>query len=396
MHLSQYVILKPDKATSIARRHPWVFSGAIQSRHGKPKTGDRVSVRTPEGDWLAWGHYSKEQSIAVRIMEFGTGLPEPDFWLRRIQSALDLRMDLDLVDGDATDCCRLIHGEGDGLPGLIVDWYAGVAVVQMHTLGMKNDQDHIVSALKVALGNKLKAIYDKSAQVLLRHHNVEHSEGTLFGQLPEQIIAKENGCRFEIDVLQGQKTGFFLDQRENRLLVGLIAHGKRILNVFSYTGGFSVSALKHGAKHVDSLDISARALALGDANVALNFNDAPHRAIEADAMEYLKAHAADYDVVILDPPAFAKGKHAREAALQAYQRLNGMAIKSMPEGALLFTFSCSQAVDEPAFSKAVLSAALQAGRAVQILQKLHQAADHPTAGGHPEGMYLKGMLLRVL
>ena len=396
MPLAAYVILKPEKEASLERQHPWVFSGAIQSRHGRPRTGDRVAVRTASGQWMGWGHYTKGQSIAVRMLAFDAAEPTSGFWAARIQQAVALRKRLGLIDGDRTNCCRLLHGEGDGLPGLIIDWYAGVAVLQLHTLGMLAERSAIVDALVTTLGDALIAVYDKSAKVLARHHNVEHVDETVFGKLPAEVQAREHGNTFEVDVIQGQKTGFFLDQRDNRALVGSFSTGKRVLNVFSYTGGFSVSALAGGAKEVHSLDSSSRALEVGDRNVTLNFKEARHRSIEADALEYLKAHSADYDVVVLDPPAFAKGAHSRDAAVHAYRRLNAMTLKEMPSDSLLFTFSCSQAVDEALFQRTVLAAAVQAGRSVQILKRMHQPADHPVAGGHPEGFYLKGLLLRVI
>lgn len=397
MPLSAYVILKPEKEASLERQHPWVFSGAIQSRHGRPRTGDRVAVRTASGKWMGWGHYTKDQSIAVRMLAFDEAEPASGFWANRIHQAVGLRKRLGLIDGDLTNCCRLVHGEGDGLPGLIIDWYAGVAVMQLHTLGMLAERSEIVQALETALGAALVAVYDKSAKVLARHHNAQHTDGTVFGELPAQVLAREHGNAFEVDIVQGQKTGFFLDQRDNRALVGAFSKGMRVLNVFSYTGGFSVSALAGGAKEVHSLDSSSRALEVGDRNVALNFEDTRrHRSIEADALDYLKTHSANYDVVVLDPPAFAKGAHSKDAAVHAYRRLNGMTIKEMPSDALLFTFSCSQAVDEALFQRTILAAAVQAGRSVQVLKRMHQPADHPVAGGHPEGFYLKGLLLRVL
>lgn len=390
-----YVILKPNKERSLQRQHPWVFSGAIQSRHGKPRSGDRVAVRSADGTWHGWGHYTKGQSIAVRMLDFKSPEPSTDFWAQRIQIAVALRDRLELMDGPATNSCRLVHGEGDGLPGLIIDWYAGVIVMQLHTLGMLTERGAIVAALQQVLGNRLIAVYDKSANVLQRHHSIEHQDAVVLGKLPEKVIALENQHEFEVDVIQGQKTGFFLDQRDNRSLLQSCSKGARVLNVFSYTAGFSVAALGGGAREVHSLDSSARALEVGDENVARNGHADCHRSIEADALDYLRDHAADYDIVVLDPPAFAKGSHAKNAAVQAYKRLNASAMRSMPSGSLLFTFSCSQAVDEAHFTQAVLSGALSANRSVQILRRLHQPADHPVAGGHPEGAYLKGLLLRL-
>lgn len=396
IHLDQYVILKPGKESSLERLHPWIFSGAIQSRHGKPRTGSRVSVRTADGRWCGWGHYTKDQTIAVRMLDFNQSCPSDSHWIDQLKQAIDLRRRGDLLAGAATNSCRLVHGEGDGLPGLIADWYGGTVVLQLHTLGMLMERDNIVHALRQVLGDHLQAIYDKSAKVLERHHQVAHADSVLFGHLPDSVLAKENGWEFEVDVLEGQKTGFFLDQRDNRHLVGAHSSGKRVLNVFSYTGGFSLSALAGGASEVHSLDSSARALEVGERNVARNFPDRLHRSIEADAMGYLKNSVDEYDVVVLDPPAFAKGSHAKDAAFQAYRRLNGMTIKGMPHDSLLFTFSCSQAVDEASFTKAVLSGAQTAGRFVQVLRRLHQPFDHPVSGGHPEGEYLKGLMLRIL
>lgn len=390
-----FVILKPQKESALKRRHPWVFSGAIQSRHGKPRTGDRIAVRTAAGEWMGWGHYTKGQSIAVRMVEFTGNAPSDRVWINRIAAAVALRETLGLLEGDATNACRLVHGEGDGLPGVIADWYDGVVVLQVHTVGMRNERQQLTETLQSVLGHRLKAVYDKSAAVLERHHDLEHLDGLLWGELPSPVLAKEHGYTFEIDVEQGQKTGFFLDQRDNRALVHQFSKNKRVLNVFSYTGGFSIAALGGGATEVHSLDSSRRALDVGDRNASHNGFSAKHRSIEADALEYLREHAADYDVVVLDPPAFAKGIHAREAAIQAYKRLNASAMRTMPPQALLFTFSCSQAVDEPAFTRAVLAGALSAKRSVQILKRLHQPADHPVAGGHPEGAYLKGLLLRL-
>lgn len=390
-----YVILKPKKEAALLRRHPWVFSGAIQSRHGKPKTGDRIAVRTADGEWLGWGHYTKGQSIAVRMVTFTGNEPEEEIWQERIASAARLREALGLLSGAATNACRLVHGEGDGLPGLILDWYAGVVVMQVHTLGMLREQQHLLEALKQTFGSHLIAVYDKSAAVLERHHDVEHADGLLYGKLPAPLLAKEHGHAFEIDVVEGQKTGFFLDQRDNRALVGQFSANKRVLNVFSYTGGFSIAALGGGATEVHSLDSSARALEVGERNAAENGFADRHVSIEADALAYLREHAADYEVVVLDPPAFAKGLHAKDAAVLAYKRLNASAMRTMPPASLLFTFSCSQAVDESEFTRAVLAGARSAKRSVQILKRLHQPADHPVAGGHPEGAYLKGLLLRL-
>lgn len=393
---AQYVILKPKKEYSLEKRHPWVFSGAIQSRHGKPRSGDRVSVRTAEGEWCGWGHYTKGQTIAVRMLDFSSSIPTADFWTMRLKSALDWRENLNLIQGEATNCCRLVHGEGDGLPGLILDWYDGVLVMQLHTMGMLNERMEIVGALVELLGNRLVAIYDKSAKVLSRHHGIEHKDGVVWGALPELVEARENGNLYEVDVVEGQKTGFFLDQRDNRRLLSEHAMGKRVLNVFSYTGGFSVSALSAGAASVTSLDSSARALEVGERNVQRNGGGNRHDSIEADALEYFKSDLPDFDVIVLDPPAFAKSAHAKQSAIQAYQRLNASALSRMRKGTLLFTFSCSQAVDEEHFKRAVLGAALRSNKEVQILKRLQQPSDHPIAGGHPEGNYLKGLLLRVL
>ncbi|MDA0946301.1 MAG: class I SAM-dependent rRNA methyltransferase [Bacteroidetes bacterium] len=391
------VTLKPKRDQSIRRRHPWVFSGGIKHIQGQPEAGDWVEVHANKGAILGWGQFAPGASIAVRMLSFSEIQPDDAWWFGMIQQAVQVRMDLGLIDQDGQNCCRLVHAEGDGLPGLIADFYNGVLVIQCHTPGMHRHVNILVDAFREALGNRLVGVYDKSAKTLAKNGGSPTNDGWIWGESPKNHVAWEHGHQFVIDWEQGQKTGFFLDQRENRALVGSLSRGKKVLNVFSYTGGFSIYALQGGATEVHSLDASARALEVGEDNVKLNgFDSRTHRSIQADALEYLKTEAMrDYDIVILDPPAFAKRASARHAAVQGYKRINLRALETMKPGSLLFTFSCSQAVDDALFSHTLVAAAIQAGRTVRILHRLHQPPDHPVNVYHPEGSYLKGLVLRV-
>lgn len=392
---SKVVFLKPKKEVSILRRHPWVFSGAIRTIEGPVQSGDLVAVHANKGRLLGFGHYSSGASIAVRMLTFEEAIVDQEWWNAKIEGAVRMRKELKLIDGEQNSICRLVHAEGDGMSGLIVDYYDRVAVVQTHSLGMRHSLDAIKQGLLAALGEDLVGIYNKSAKIL-RKLRVETEDGWIHGEAPDTWAPEEYSAAFEIDILLGQKTGFFIDQRENRDLLKKYASGKRVLNVFSYTGGFSVTALLGGATQVDSLDSSARALELAHSNAKANgFDSSMHGCIEADAMDYLKAGVADYDIVVLDPPAFAKSVSARHKAVQGYKRINSRALESMKKGSLLFTFSCSQAVDDRLFTHTIISAAIQAGREVQILHRLHQPPDHPVSAFHPEGAYLKGLVLRV-
>ena len=389
------VFLKPKKEVSILRRHPWVFSGAIRTIEGPVQSGDLVAVHANKGRLLGHGHYASGASIAVRMMTFDDAVVDQEWWNRKIEEAVRMRKELRLIGGAKNSICRLVHAEGDGMSGLIVDFYDKVAVIQTHSLGMRRALESIKHSLIEALGEDLVGIYNKSAKIL-RKLKIETEDGWIHGEAPSSWMPLEYGAVFEIDILLGQKTGFFIDQRENRNLLKNYASNKTVLNVFSYTGGFSVTALLGGARKVDSLDSSARALELAHSNAQANgFDSQVHGCIEADAMDYLKAGVADYDIVVLDPPAFAKSVSARHKAVQGYKRINSRALESMKKGSLLFTFSCSQAVDDRLFTHTIISAAIQAGREVQILHRLHQPPDHPVSAFHPEGAYLKGLVLRV-
>ena len=390
------VTIKPKRQESILRRHPWVFSGAIKSIDGKPSAGDWVCVRANKGALLGWGHYSPGTSIAIRLLTFAEDIPNDDWWKAKIIEAVNVRRQLGLLESKENNTCRLIHAEGDGLPGLIADFYSGVLVIQCHTPGMHKEIKLLCAAFSAALGDALFAVYDKSSKSLAKHGGIISEDGLVWGKLPENHHAMEHGHKFKIDWEKGQKTGFFIDQRENRNLLAHYSKGKKVLNVFSYTGGFSVYAMKAGATEVHSLDSSARALEICDENVLLN--DLPtegHKCLQEDAIAFLKEDLSEYDIIVLDPPAFAKRATARHAAVQGYKRINLRAIESMKPGSLLFTFSCSQAVDERLFTNTVIAAAIQSNRTVRILHRLHQPADHPVSAFHPEGSYLKGLVLRV-
>ena len=390
------VTIKPKRQESILRRHPWVFSGAIKSIDGKPGAGDWVCVRANKGALLGWGHYSPGTSIAIRLLTFAEDIPNDDWWKSKIFEAVNVRRQLGLLDTEDNNTCRLVHAEGDGLPGLIADFYSGVLVIQCHTPGMHNEMKLLCMSFSEALGDSLIAVYDKSSKSLAKHGGINSEDGLVWGKLPENHFAIELGNKFKIDWEKGQKTGFFIDQRENRNLLAKYSKGKKVLNVFSYTGGFSIYAMKAGATEVHSLDSSARALEICDENVLLNeLPTERHKCLQEDAVAFLKEDLSDYDIIVLDPPAFAKRASARHSAVQGYKRINLRAIESMKPGSLLFTFSCSQAVDEKLFTNTIIAASIQANRTVRILHRLHQPADHPVSAFHPEGAYLKGLVLRV-
>ena len=393
------VYLKKGRDESVRRFHPWVFSGAVAQVAGSPAEGDIVAVYSAEGEYLASGHW-QIGSIAVRILSFDADPVSPSFWEDSIRTAFDARKAMGLTDSAKTDCYRLVHGEGDGLPGLIVDYYDGVCVLQAHSVGMFRAKNQICEALKAVYGDALKAVYDKSSGTAPFKAGLELVDGYLW-QAPgfeagEQVVL-ENGHKFLVNWTEGQKTGFFLDQRENRALVERYARGRNVLNLFCYTGGFSVYALGGGAVHVESVDSSAKAMAMVDRNIALNgFGPGQHTSFCADAIEHLAAvEDGKYDLIIVDPPAFAKHRGALKNALRAYQRLNARAIEKVAPGGFIFTFSCSQVVDKEAFALAVFSAAASTGRRVRIIDRLNQPADHAVNIYHPEGEYLKGLLLYV-
>lgn len=389
------LILKRGKQESLLRRHPWIFSGAIHRITGDPAEGDVVDVLTAEGDFIARGHY-QIGSISLRVLTFRQEeIIDDAWWQDRLQKAYDLRRTLALTDNPATDCYRLVHGEGDNLPGLIIDIYGSTAVLQCHSVGMYRSREIICSTLRSLYGDRLRAVYDKSSGTVPFKAGLDAQDQYLWGGSQDEPVL-ENGNRFRVSWEEGQKTGFFIDQRDNRALVGHYAQGRTVLNTFSYTGGFSVYALRGGALSVDSVDSSETATRLAARNAELNFGpDAPHHAITADVFDFLRGIDDRYDLIILDPPAFAKHHKALGNALQGYKRLNARAIQQIRPGGILFTFSCSQAVSREQFRMAVFSGAAIAGRNVRILHQLTQPADHPVNIYHPEGEYLKGLVLYV-
>ncbi len=391
------LILKPRREQSIRRRHPWVFSGAIAETDPDLQDGDRVVVLDHRRQRLAIGHF-QEGSIRARLFAFGPDdLPE-DFWLRRLRRAHQLRQLLGFVDNPRTNCYRLVHGEGDELPGLIIDIYGTVAVLQCHSIGMHREREHLARALVSLYGPDL-SVYDKSREALPERYGSEQTDDYLIqapGRAGTEGRILENGNAFFVDWAAGQKTGFFLDQRENRALLAQYAAGKSVLNTFCYTGGFSVYGLQGGAKRVDSVDVSARAMAMTARNVAEAGGDpSVHRSITADVMNYLKQEGDRYDLVVVDPPAFAKSQDKRHRAVQAYKRLNALAIDRVAPGGLLFTFSCSQVVDRSLFYNTIVAAGLERSRSVRVLHHLSQGPDHPVSLFHPEGSYLKGLVLGI-
>ena len=393
------VILKKGRDESLRRFHPWVFSGAIAQIVGSPAEGDIVGVYAADGSYLAAGHY-QIGSIAVRVLSFDGDVLAPDFWRTMIGRAYRVRAAAGLSGAGTTNCYRLVHGEGDNLPGLIIDYYDGVCVLQAHSVGMFRARKQISEALTDVYGDALKAVYDKSSGTAPFKAGLDLVDGYLYRRpdfSDDEQLVLENGCKFLVNWTQGQKTGFFLDQRENRALVGKYAAGRRVLNLFCYTGGFSIYALGAGAVHVDSVDSSRKAMDMVDKNVVLNgFDPERHTSYCTDAIDFLKNVPEDrYDLMIVDPPAFAKHRGALSNALRAYQRLNAAAIAKVAPGGFIFTFSCSQVVDKEAFALAVFSAAAQTGRSVRILARLIQPADHAVNIYHPEGEYLKGLLLYV-
>jgi 23S rRNA (cytosine1962-C5)-methyltransferase len=387
----QIVKINKNKINSIERRHPWVFSGAISSDVTDIKDGDIVTVCDHKDYFLARGHF-QHATISVRILTFEDLELNQDFFNKQISNAVELRRKLNLIN-DKSNICRLIHGEGDSLPGLIVDFYNGVAVIQCHSIGMYNSIDLIAEGLKFALGSTLTAIYSKSSDTLPQR--AEGKDAYLFGSCETPHLALEYGVKLQIDWITGQKTGFFIDQRENRFLLGKYSQGKKVLNTFCYSGGFSLLALQEGAELVHSLDSSKKAIVLTEANVELNNFGSKHKSIVADAMDYMKDLEEDYDIIVLDPPAFAKHRDKRHKAIQGYKRLNAHAIRQIKPGGIIFTFSCSQVVDKFLFTNTIIAAAIEAGRNVRILEQLHQPADHPINAFHPEGEYLKGLVLQV-
>lgn len=389
------VFLKPGKEESLKRFHPWVFSGAIARVEGEPEEGEVVDVYTSKKEFIACGHF-QIGSIAVRVLSFRQEPIDHAFWVRRLQVAKDLRCALGVLGNPQNNTYRLVHGEGDNLPGLIIDVYDHTAVMQAHSAGMHLDRMAVAEVLEEVMGDVIQHIYYKSETTLPFKADLLATEnGFLKGGSPENV-AMENGLKFHVDWLKGQKTGFFVDQRENRALLERYAKGRNVLNMFCYTGGFSFYAMRGGANLVHSVDSSAKAIDLTNENVSLNFpGDTRHQAFAEDAFKFLDRMGDQYDLIILDPPAFAKHRDALRNALRGYTKLNAKAFEKIRPGGILFTFSCSQVVNKQDFRNAVFTAAAQSGRSVRILHQLTQPGDHPVNIYHPEGEYLKGLVLYV-
>ena len=388
------VHLKKGKEESLKRFHPWIFSGAIHHLDEDISEGEIVRVVTFMGDFIATGHY-QIGSIAVRVLSFQDIHVDETFWEARLDSALAMRRGIGMADNPQNNTSRLVHGEGDNLPGLIIDCYGKTAVMQAHSVGMHNNRFDICKALIKIMGDRIEQVYYKSETTLPYKAELGQENGFIYGST-EEDVAIENGLKFHVDWLKGQKTGFFIDQRENRSLLEHYAKGRSVLNMFCYTGGFSVYAMRGQAKLVHSVDSSAKAVELTNQNIALNFpQDTRHEAFCEDAFKYLDTHDGKYDLIVLDPPAFAKHRSTLRNALKGYTRLNVKGFQQIKSGGILFTFSCSQVVTKEQFRNAVFTAAAQAGRKVRILHQLHQPADHPINIYHPEGEYLKGLVLYV-
>ena len=396
MNIKQ-IRLKPTKEKSILRFHPWVFSGAIKDIDSDINEGDIVEVISNKGRYLATGHY-QIGTISVRIFEFQQQTIDEKYWETKIADAISLRKDLGFINNEKTNIYRLIHAEGDDMPGCIIDVYNSAAIVQFHSFGMWKLRETFSLIIQKLLPY-IEYIYDKSSNTLPEKFITEHSIINAYlykSGKDDQIVASEYDNLFKIDWVNGQKTGFFIDQRENRQLLGQLSKNKKVLNTFCYSGGFSIFALNGGAKEVHSLDSSKKAIELVDKNLELiDTNVGKHESIVADAMDFIKNLKEDYDIIVLDPPAFAKHQKVRHKAIQGYKRLNARAIEQIKPGGILFTFSCSQVIDKELFRHTILSAAINAGRSVKILHQLHQPADHPVNIYHPESEYLKGLVLKI-
>lgn len=382
------VILKSGKEKSIQRRHPWVFSGAVYGVTQEINDGEMVDVVDAQNNHLGTGYFSDKGSIVVRILTFGKEPFDANFWAAKLQSAWELR--LKLLKLEETNAFRVIHGEGDGIPGLIIDYYDKNWVIQAHSSGIYFQIENIANAIKENFSDYCETIYCKSSGTLPN----TGKDFFLHGDKAE-VIAKENNILFAVNWVEGQKTGFFLDQRDNRKLLGHYAKGKRVLNTFCYTGGFSVYAMSAGAQLVTSVDISEKAVALAERNMELNYDDCNHEAVASDVFDFLKEHNQQYDLIVLDPPAFAKSIKSKHTATQAYKRLNIAGLKALAPKGILFTFSCSQVIDDVLFYNTIAAAAIETGRNIRVLHKLSQGPDHPTNIYHPEGHYLKGLVLYV-
>lgn len=396
------IVLKPSKDKSLLRKHPWIFSGAVKNAfapNDEPislEDGEFIEVKANKGRHLGFGHY-QNGNITVRMLGFDATPEKDELYLERIQTAAKLRAALHLTSARETNIFRLIHAEGDELPGLIIDYYDGHCVIQCHSIGMYKDLDFIKNALVNNAIIEVRSIYNKSGATLPKGYEGYNGDGFIHGETELPLVALEYGNKFNIDWITGQKTGFFIDQRENRNRLSKYVENKKVLNTFCYSGGFSVFALNSGAKLVHSVDSSQKAIDLTEANIVLNgFDDKVHASYAVDAMDFIKDLPEDYDIIILDPPAFAKHKSARHNAIQGYKRLNAHAMRQIKPGGIIFTFSCSQVIDKNLFTHTIISAAIAAERNVKILEQLHQPADHPISAFHPEGEYLKGLVIQVL
>lgn len=388
------IYLKKGKEESLNRFHPWIFSGAIRHMDEGIEEGEIVNVYTYSNDFIAVGHY-QIGSITVRVLSFSNIEINHDYWCKRLDAAFKMRQSIGIADSLENNTYRLVHGEGDFLPGLVIDCYGETAVMQAHSVGMHVCREDICRALIEVMGSRIKYVYYKSETTLPYKAELGQENGFIYGKT-ENDVALENGLKFHVDWLRGQKTGFFVDQRENRSLLEHYAKGKSVLNMFCYTGGFSVYAMRGQAKLVHSVDSSAKAVELTNRNIELNFpGDTRHEAFCEDAFKYLANHDDKYDLIVLDPPAFAKHRSALRKALSGYTRLNMNGLQHIKHGGILFTFSCSQVVSKDNFRNAVFAAAVQVGRKVRILHQIHQPADHPINIYHPEGEYLKGLVLYV-
>lgn len=383
--------LKEGKEKSLYRKHPWVFSGAVSRIEGKPAVGDLVDIYDYQKQYLATGHYQNE-SIIVKILSFDTPTIDYAFWKQRFEQAINYRKRFRFFDNPNTNVFRLVNGEGDFMPGLIADYYNGIIVLQAHSEGMHQNFSLFTDVLYELLGEKLVSVFDKSSSTLPSGNS---TDGYIRGITPDEWEIKEDENKFIINFYEGQKTGFFIDQRENRALVRSLSEGKRVLNTFGYTGGFSLSALRGNAEYVETVDISKKAITLCDRNVSLNFNNANHKSVALDVLHYLSEIDNNYDIIILDPPAFAKNHRSLQQGLKGYKNINQRAIEKIKPGGLIFTFSCSQAVNKEDFQTMVFTAAANANRKVRIIKHLPHAIDHPVSIYHPEGEYLKGLLIYV-
>lgn len=386
--------IKAKRIISLKRFHPWIFSGAINIKPNDLQDGETVQVVAPDGEVLAVGHY-QDASIAIRIIAFEDVEPNQDFWNQKIQNAYNTRKAIGIIDDAQTNCYRLIHGEGDQCPGLIIDIYNEVAVVQCHSIGMHQNIEALSQALQVCYGSKLKAIFDKSKSTLPNNYSDAIEEGFLHGTAEAQTVL-ENGHQFYVDFEAGQKTGFFLDQRVNRQLLSHYVKGKKVLNTFCYSGGFSIYALAAGAAHVDSVDVSKKAIDWTDKNVLLNGSADQHQSFAQDVNSFLKESDDTYDVIVVDPPAYAKSIKKRHKAVQGYKRLNIAAMERIKSGGIMLTFSCSGVVDTELFYNTIVAAAIEAKRSVKVLHRLAQGPDHPVSIFHSESSYLKGLVLEVV